>query len=71
VCSSRRHRKLARSASAQAARAIKDSDGGRRDYLKRFYSVDQEAPTDYDLVINTDLLSTEQAAAIVVHAAGR
>lgn len=56
---------------AQAARAIKDSDGGRRDYLKRFYSVDQEAPTDYDLVINTDLLSTEQAAAIVVHAAGR
>jgi len=56
---------------ARAARAIKDSDGGRRDYLKRFYSVDQEAPTDYDLVINTDLLSTEQAAAIVVHAAGR
>jgi len=56
---------------AQATRAIKDSDGGRRDYLKRFYSVDQEAPTDYDLVINTDLLSTEQAAAIVVHAVGR
>jgi cytidylate kinase len=56
---------------AQAARAIKDSDGGRRDYLKRFYSVGQEGPTDYDLVVNTDLLSTEQAAAIVVHAAER
>jgi cytidylate kinase len=54
-----------------AARMIKDSDGGRRDYLKRFYSVEQEAPTDYDLVINTDVLSTEQAAAIVVHAAER
>jgi cytidylate kinase len=56
---------------AQAARAIGDSDGGRRDYLKRFYSVDSESPTDYDLVVNTDLLSTEQAAAIVLHAAER
>lgn len=56
---------------AQAARVIKDSDGGRRDYLKRFYSVDQEAPTHYDLVINTDLLSTEEAAAIVVRAIQR
>jgi cytidylate kinase len=54
---------------AKAARAIKDSDAGRRDYLKRFYSVGQEAPTDYDLVVNTDLLSTAQAAAIVVRAA--
>ncbi|HEY5695188.1 MAG TPA: cytidylate kinase-like family protein [Gaiellaceae bacterium] len=56
---------------AQAARTIKDSDAGRRDYLKRFYSVDPESPTDYDLVVNTDLLSTEQAAEIVLRAAGR
>jgi uncharacterized protein len=56
---------------AQSERVIKDSDGGRRDYLKRFYSVGQEAPTHYDVVVNTDLLSAEQAAAIVVHAAGR
>ena len=56
---------------AQAARLIKDSDEGRRDYLKRFYEVDREAPTDYDLVLNTDLLSPEQAAEIVVRAAGR
>ena len=56
---------------AGATRAIKDSDAGRRDYLKRFYSVGEEAPTDYDVVINTDLLSPEHAAAIVVHAAGR
>jgi Cytidylate kinase-like family len=56
---------------AQAARAIKESDAGRRDYLKRFYSVDQEAPTDYDLVLNTDLLTNEQAAELVVHAAER
>ena len=56
---------------AQARRTIKDSDAARRDYLKRFYSVDREAPTDYDLVINTDVLSGEEAAEIVVHAAGR
>jgi cytidylate kinase len=56
---------------AHAGRTIKDSDAGRRDYLKRFYSVDPEAPTDYDLVVNTDLLSTEQAAEIVLRAADR
>jgi cytidylate kinase len=56
---------------AQGARLIKDSDSGRRDYLKRFYSIDRESPTDYDVVINTDLISTEQAAEIVVHAAQR
>jgi cytidylate kinase len=55
----------------QAARLCKDSDAGRRDYLKRFYSVDREAPTDYDLVVNTDLLSTEQAAQIIISAADR
>jgi cytidylate kinase len=48
---------------------INDSDTGRRDYLKRFYAIDRESPTDNDLVINTDLLSTEQAAEIVGHAA--
>lgn len=55
----------------QAAGAIKDSDAGRRDYLQRFYSIGSESPTDYDLVVNTDLLSTEQAADIVLRAAGR
>jgi cytidylate kinase len=56
---------------AGAARAVKGSDEGRRDYLKRFYSIERESPTDYDLVVNTDLLSTADAAEIVVHAAGR
>jgi cytidylate kinase len=53
---------------AEAARTIKDSDAGRRDYLKRFYSVDSESPTDYDLVINTDILTPEQAAQIILRA---
>jgi cytidylate kinase len=56
---------------AEAARTIKDSDAGRRDYLKRFYSVDSESPTHYDVVVNTDLLSTEQATEIVLRAVGR
>jgi cytidylate kinase len=54
---------------ARAARTVDDSDAGRRDYLKRFYSVDFESPTDYDLVVNTDLLSTAQATEIVLRAA--
>jgi cytidylate kinase len=54
---------------ADAKRMIKDSDAGRRDYLKRFYSVDRESPTDYDLVINTDQLSFDQGAALVLRAA--
>jgi cytidylate kinase len=55
----------------QAASLIKDSDAGRRDYLKRFYAIDRESPTDYDVVVNTDLLSSGQAAEIVLRAVDR
>lgn len=54
---------------AKASRALKDSDAGRRDYLKRFYDIDEELPTHYDLVVNTDVLSVEQAAALVAQVA--
>ena len=54
---------------AGAARAVKDSDAGRRDYLRRFYDVDEELPTHYDLVVNTDVLTVEQAADLVARAA--
>jgi cytidylate kinase len=54
---------------AQAVRAVKDSDAGRRDYLRRFYEIDDELPTHYDLVVNTDVLSVEQAAELVSQAA--
>ena len=53
----------------QAARAVKDADVNRRDYLKRFYDVGEERPTDYDVVINTDVLSLEQTADLVSRAA--
>jgi cytidylate kinase len=55
---------------AHAARTIKSSDAGRRNYLKRFYEVEQELPIHYDLVINTDRLDVERAAQIITHAAG-
>jgi cytidylate kinase len=54
---------------ARAAGAVKKSDGDRRDYLKRFYDVGEELPTNYDLVINTDVLSVDRAAELVSLAA--
>jgi cytidylate kinase len=54
---------------AGAARALKDSDAGRADYLKRFYDVREESPTHYDLVLNTDALSIEQAADLIARGA--
>jgi hypothetical protein len=54
-----------------AARALKDSDRERRDYLKRFYGVGEELPTHYDLVVNTDVLSPDRAARLVSLAASR
>lgn len=56
---------------AQAIRAVNDADGGRRDYLKRFYGIDRELPTHYDLVINTDILSLEEAADLVAQSVSR
>jgi cytidylate kinase len=49
-------------------RTVKDADAARRDYLKRFYDVDEELPTHYDLVVNTDVLSVEQAAELIAQA---
>ena len=51
---------------AAAEAAIAASDLERRDDLKRFYGVKEELPTHYDVVINTDVFTAEQAAAIVV-----
>jgi hypothetical protein len=53
----------------RAAREVKASDAARRDYLRRFYDIDEELPTHYDLVVNTDALSADGVAAVVVEAA--
>jgi cytidylate kinase len=55
----------------QAAKMIRESDAARADYLKRFYRIDRELPTHYDVVLNTDRLEIAQAGEIVVSAALR
>jgi cytidylate kinase len=53
----------------EAARVIKKSDAGRADYIKRFYGIGAEQPTHYDLVINTDKLTPDDAGRLIVDAA--
>jgi cytidylate kinase len=53
----------------EAAKVVDDGDAARADYLKRFYGVREELPTHYDLVVNTDRMTPEHAAALVVHGA--
>ena len=49
--------------------AVAESDEARGVYLERFYSVDRECPEHYDLVVSTDKLSPQAAAAAIVAAA--
>jgi cytidylate kinase len=37
-----------------------------REFNKRYFGADPEAPANYDLVINTERISYETAAAIVL-----
>jgi cytidylate kinase len=53
---------------SEAAKLVAESDAARVDYLKRFYNVGAELPTTYDLVLNTDRLTAEDAAGVVVQA---
>ncbi len=53
-------------AAKDADAAVKRGDGNRADYLKRFYGVEQESPTQYDIVLNTDNLTPEEAAGAIV-----
>lgn len=55
--------------SKHADSLVKKGDGNRADYLKRFYGIDHELPTHYDLVVNTDHLTPEQAAELIAGAA--
>jgi cytidylate kinase len=53
----------------EAAERVEQADAARADYLKRFYGLRAEPPTLYDLVLNTDRLSSAQAAVLVADAA--
>ena len=67
----RRVAESAPGAKADAATIVKDSDAARADYFLRFYQIERELPTHYDLAINTDVLTPDEAADIVVSAARR
>jgi cytidylate kinase len=54
-----------------AAKLVAASDAARADYLKRFYKLGAEVPTIYDLVLNTDRITAEEAAGLVVQAVKR
>lgn len=60
-----------RGGAAAAVRLVRDSDAGRADYFQRFYRIDRELPTHYDVVVNTDMLTADEAADIVVAATHR
>jgi cytidylate kinase len=60
-----------RSKKVDAEKSLKDSDAGRADYFLRFYGIERELPTHYDLVINTDALTAEEATGIIIAAAQR
>jgi cytidylate kinase len=56
-------------AERDGVRQIRKEDGARADYLKRFYAVERELPIHFDIVINTDALTPEQAADVIAAAA--
>ena len=51
-----------------ARRLIQREDRGRQRYLKRYFKTDLEDPLLYHLVINTDLVSYDEAAQIIANA---
>jgi cytidylate kinase len=52
----------------EAAKRIDRSDKERAAYIKRFYRVDRELPSHYDLVVSTDRLSPSDACRLVLDA---
>jgi cytidylate kinase len=51
---------------AEASAAVAASDRERRDYFRQFYNLKEELPTHYDLVVNTDVMTPEQATDVIV-----
>ena len=53
----------------EAAKRVDRGDKERAAYIKRFYGVDRELPSHYDLVVGADRLSPSDACALVLDAA--
>ncbi len=50
---------------SEAEKLVAKSDAGRADFFERFYRLEAEEPTHYDIVINTDQLGFDQADGII------
>ena len=50
----------------EAAKSVRQSDAARASYLKRVYDIAKESNTDYDVVLNTERLTTDAAADLIV-----
>jgi hypothetical protein len=67
-----RIRELENLSARKAREFVEKEDLGRRRYLKKYFGKDIEDPLLYHLVINTDLVSAEEAATMIGEAvAGR
>lgn len=53
---------------ADARKTVERSDRARQEYIDRFFKT-SERPTHYDMVVNTDTISSETATALIVEAA--
>jgi len=51
-----------------ARQKINSFDNSRREFIKRYFKADLEDPVHYDLVINTEHLNYDAAAALVIKA---
>ncbi|HEX3615746.1 MAG TPA: cytidylate kinase-like family protein [Solirubrobacteraceae bacterium] len=56
--------------SQDADKLVAIGDANRADYLKRFYGVEAESPVHYDIVVDTDALTVEDAVNAIVSASG-
>ena len=56
-------------AADQALKLVTTGDANRADYLKRFYGIEAESPAQYDLVVDTDDLTVDDAARMILSAA--
>jgi cytidylate kinase len=48
-----------------AQKLLRRSDAGRSSYLKRAYGIDEESPSDYDVVVNAERFGHDGAVALL------
>jgi hypothetical protein len=52
-----------------ASKLVENADLARAEYFKRYYRIERELPSHYDVVVSTDVLGPGQAAEIILRAA--